>query len=343
MEVNIAYSSSDAYAKCTGISILSLFHNNQDIKKLTVYLFSTDISNQNKQIIYSIAKEYGREVKLIDVNKRLERIAEQFQLTALRGGYNTYVRLFASAWLEDIDRVLFIDSDTLVVGSVYELFSTNMNGKLIAAVPEIGMYGRYNCGDDIDIVDKCEKYINAGIMLINLQLWREDKISEYIARRITEYQKEWHCSEQSIFNYTINNRCKYVHLKNNYYSVFHYDDYKTIDTNYDISRVFTREECEDAAKAPIILHFIGLPYSRPWYESNISPFKELYEEYYKKSPWNGIALDSIPKNPQIGYRIYDYIMYFTRKHKMYRINDFLITIFQGKLKKYLRGFVEKRK
>lgn len=343
MVVNIAYSSSDAYAKCTGVSMLSLFINNQDIENLSVYLFSTDISDENRKKLNDIALKYKRNLTFVDINNQMDIIAERFNLKAMRGGYNTYVRLFASEWLENFSRILFIDSDTLVVDSVNELFSTSMEGFLIAAIPEVGVYGKYNFGDDPEIVSGCDKYINAGVMLINLDLWRSEKTSNYIANKIAEYGKEWRCSEQSIFNFTINNRCKYVHLKNNFYSLFHYCSYKTINKDYNANRLFTQLECEEAKQSPTIIHFIGLPYSRPWYGKNVSPYKNLYMEYYNKSPWVNIDLEKIPKNPQIGYRIYDYILFSTRKFKMNGIHNFIMSVTQGKIKKHLRKFVGKRK
>jgi len=343
MNVNIAYSSSDAYAKCTGVSILSLFKNNKDIENLTIYLFSMDISDDNKKMIDSIAKKYKRDVIFIEISDKMNVIAEQFNLKAMRGGYNTYIRLFVSKWLNNVNRILFIDSDTLVVGSVRELFLTPMDGYLIAAVPEVGVYGIYNFGDDPEIINGCDKYVNAGVMLINLELWRSEEANSYIAKKISEYKKDWCCSDQSIFNFTINSRCKYIHLKNNYYSLFHYVSYGIISKIYNISRIFTPEECEEATKEPTILHFIGLPYSRPWYQNNVSPYKDLYMEYYNKSPWAGVTLQKIPKNPQIVYRIYDYFLYITRKHNMQRTHNLIMSVTQGGLKKYLKKYAGKRK
>lgn len=342
MGINIAYSSSDAYAKCTGISMLSLLQSNKDIEKITIYVFNTDISELNKNHLCNIAKQYGREIILIDIHKQMERIAGKFDFTSMRGSYNTYVRLFASTWLKDIERVLFIDSDTLVVGPISDLFSTNMNEKLIAAVPDVGVYGRYSCVDDIEIVNRCEKYINAGIMLLNLSLWKSEKTSELIALKIAEYKKEWCCSEQSIINYCINDRCQYVHLKYNYYTPFHYQNFSQINAQYCLDRLFTKEEYEEARSAPVIIHFIGSPYDRPWYLKSVSPFRGTYMEYYFQSPWKDVPLETFPQNTQIGYKIYDEILYRMRKHRFYKLYYFFRVLIGQKLKKYLIGIMGRR-
>ena len=48
--MNIVYSSSDAYAVCTGISMYSLFENNKEEETLDVYILSTDIAKDNKSV-----------------------------------------------------------------------------------------------------------------------------------------------------------------------------------------------------------------------------------------------------------------------------------------------------
>jgi lipopolysaccharide biosynthesis glycosyltransferase len=343
MSINIAYSSSDAYAKCTGISMLSLFVNNKDVKDLTVYLFSTDISDKNKALIESMAKEFERKIIFIEISNQINEIANKYNLKSMRGGYNTYVRLFASEWLNDVERLLFIDSDTLVVHQIKELFDTPMDDNLIAAVPEVGVYGKHNYGDDPQIIDNISKYINAGVMLINLQQWKKEGISSYIAEEIKKYNNDWQCSEQSIFNYTLNNRCKYIHLKYNFYGMFHFESYEEIKKNYNIEKIISHVECSEASKDPVIIHFIGLPYSRPWYKKNISPFRKLYMQYYNQSPWANEKLVKIPRNPQLSYRIYDHVLYLTRKYKLKRTRKLIVFLTKGKFKNMFRKAVGKRK
>ncbi len=342
MEVNIAYSSSDAYSKCTGISIMSLFQNNTEIDKLNVYIFSTDISDDNKDNLMKIAQIYNRDIIIIDVQYDIQLIAKRFRLDTLQGRYNTYVRLFCSEWLAELERVLFIDSDTLITGPINELYFTEMGDMLITAVPDLGMYGRHSVYEDYAIVKMCPKYINAGVMLINLEQWRKECINEYIAGRILDYKNEWQNQEQSIINYALHHRCLYAHLKYNYYTIFHYERLRDLNAHYDINRLFTKEECDEARKNPVIVHFVGSHYDRPWYQKSVSPFKEVYLEYYDKSPWREEPLESFPKNYQIGYRLYDYILYIMRKQKCHKLYYYFRIVLGQRLKGYLVSIMGKR-
>ena len=343
MAINIAYSSSNAYAKCTGISILSLLHNNTDEETINIYVYTTDMADNNKAKLKEITDKYKREIKIVDISKQLELIASQFGFESMRGSYNTFVRLFVSHWLDDIDRVLFIDSDTLILGLVSDYYYVDMDDNMLAAVPDAGIYERDSQVEDIEIINKGEKYINAGVVLLNLKLWRQENADMLIADRIKEYKKEWLNSEQSVFNYAFYNRCKYIHLSYNYYTTFHFEEYEKILKHLELDRVISKEEYIEAKNAPIIIHFVGLPYVRPWYNKNISPYKEVYLNYYKMSPWCTEALENFPRNPQFSYRIYDYILYVAQKHKLYTFHNMIRTIFGGKLKQLFRSIVGGRK
>lgn len=72
---------------------------------------------------------------------------------------------------------------------------------------------------------------------------------------------------------------------------------------------------QDAAKNPIIIHFVGDYFDRPWYKNNICRYKETYEKYYKLSPRGNEALDDIPNNFSFLFKIYYAVLIFLRKNQ----------------------------
>jgi lipopolysaccharide biosynthesis glycosyltransferase len=214
---------------------------------------------------------------------------------------------------------------------------------MLAAVPDAGIYDKISEVEDKEIIKLGTKYFNAGIMLINLKLWKEENADHFIAKKISEYKKEWYNSEQSILNYAFYDRCKYIHLKYNFYTAFHFEDYVKVSRYLNVKRAFHREEYLEAKRNPAIIHFVGLPYVRPWYYKNISPYRDVYMEYYKQSPWSEEELQRMPKNPQLSYRVYDYILYVAQKHKLYRLQNLIRSIFSGKIKSMLRRLLGSRK
>ena len=82
---------------------------------------------------------------------------------------------------DDIDRILYLDGDTLVLGSLESLWKLDMGNRSIGMGPEstVDAARRGFLG-----LDK-QMYCNAGVLLIDLQRWRERKLGE----KVLEYYK----------------------------------------------------------------------------------------------------------------------------------------------------------
>jgi len=332
--VHVVYSSSDLYAQCTGVSIISLLENNKDIEKLKLYVLDTDISDKNKENIRQIVNYYNRTIVFISVQKQFEENLEKFKLSHMRGSYNTYARVMLNTWFGFLDRILFIDSDTLVVGSIRALWETYLQDYLLAAVPEVAVYAKGCITEDKDIVDACRYYyFNMGIVLCNLKQWRQENTDALVAAKVRQYDKDFYIADQSILNYALNNRIFRLHLKYNYYTAVHSVTYKTVCKIFSRKKIFSELEFSEARREPVVIHFVGHPFERPWYERSTSPYKLLYHEYRKKTPWANESLLPIPPSKNIIFGIYDYIVYFLKKFNIYGFTHWLRYILGQRIKK----------
>ena len=246
MMVNIVYSSSDFYSQCTGISILSLLENNKDIEEMQLYILDTDISTENKKKIAEIAESFHRPVTFLPAQEKFEENVSRLKLTLLRGAYSTYARVMLNAWFGFLDKVLLIDSDTLVVGSIKDLWETDLEGKLIGAVPDMVVYAKNWTGEDLEIINKIDYYYNMGIVLCDLKRWREENIDQQIVTKLRDYKKPLRIADQSIINWTLNDRIKRVHLRYNYYTAMHGVRYQTVVKTFSTKKVFSEDEFNSA-------------------------------------------------------------------------------------------------
>ena len=133
-ELHIVYASDDRFAEILGVSLVSLYENNKDMKQIHVYILDSKISNENKEKIESVSKQYGRSViqwlPAKDISEEL-----QMDVAVDRGSLSQYARLFVSSILpDDLDRVLYLDCDIIVKQSLSELWNLDMQGKTIAAL-----------------------------------------------------------------------------------------------------------------------------------------------------------------------------------------------------------------
>lgn len=133
----VTYHSSNMFAPVVGTSMLSLFENNQMIDEIQVYIIENKICNENKERLRDIARAYGRQLVFIP----MPDISEKFQLGLItvkeRWIPDSYCRLFLPELLpNNVEKVLYLDSDTLVVDSLQELWELDMQDCFAAAAKD---------------------------------------------------------------------------------------------------------------------------------------------------------------------------------------------------------------
>lgn len=170
----VAYFSSDLFAEPCGVSIVSLFENNQDFSSITVYVVEDRISENNRQKLYRIAEEYGRTINLIPMPDPQKFFGdERFTVKTLG---HTYARMIVGQLLpEEVERLLCIDSDMLILQSFKELWQMDMQDNYLAGVdsaPGLSMMQK-SLG-----IEPGTLYCNGGFFMVNLKAVRNDNLEK---------------------------------------------------------------------------------------------------------------------------------------------------------------------
>lgn len=91
------------------------------------------------------------------------------------GGYINFLKVYYPTLLPRLKKVIHLDVDTIITDSLEPFWQINLTNKWIAAVPEYqAQHSQLKLYGDV--------YYNAGIMLINLQQMRKDKIEDTMAQ-----------------------------------------------------------------------------------------------------------------------------------------------------------------
>lgn len=91
------------------------------------------------------------------------------------GGSINLFKVYYSTFMPRLKKVIHLDVDTIVCDSLEPFWKIDLTNKWIAAVPEYqAVHGQLKLYGDI--------YYNAGVMLINLQQMRKDKIEDTMAQ-----------------------------------------------------------------------------------------------------------------------------------------------------------------
>lgn len=276
----IAYSSDDTYAKYLGISMLSLFQANKAFAKIEVFILDCGIRKTNKEKLLFIAKEYKRDIYFMSMETAISSL--ELKMGAKRISVASYARLFlASIIPESYDRILYLDCDTIVRDYLAEFWSVDLDKYILAGVRDtVDKFFLKKIGMESD-----EYYVNAGVLLINLDNWRKENLERKFIEFIQKFNGKVPHHDQG----TINGVCKkmkYIvdprfNMTTNIYSF----TTRTIERIYYIDHYYNQDELEYAKENPAILHFTTGLEGRPWEENCTHPMKNEYLRTAEASPW----------------------------------------------------------
>ncbi len=255
----IVYACSDQYFEITFASVKSLLQSN-DCTGIKLYLLSDNVSGENCVRFKDYMSQKGVSVAIIDIYDYLAGIAN---LNSVEGSFTTYGRLFIADVCQE-DRVLYIDSDTYVNGSITELFFKDMKGKAIGGVQDCIDSLYY---DMIGLSKTKYRYINGGILLLDLKVWREQNCSNRLVKYLNEHT-EIPNFDQGVINDIFRDDICILELKYNVLpQIFYFKDDNKIRRLCGLKVFYDKVEVLEAVKAPSIVHFTGsgsTPYLRPW-------------------------------------------------------------------------------
>lgn len=276
--MNVVLASDDNYVPLLTIAAVSFLVNNQkDFNEFNIFILDDGITENNKNKIEAVLKEYNCNISFIKT-KKIEDL--DFKVLSLERGelpsLTTYARLFIPSLLpEDVDKVLYLDCDSIIVDSFKQLWQEDISNYYCAAVRDCSNTSFMEALG----VSRDEEYFNAGVLFINLKKWRDDDVEEKFIEFLTNNQQRYYQHDQGVLNNVFKNKIKAVHPKYNlqgYFQFLNYNlsrKYSCIETEY-----YSKEIMDDARENPVFLHFCAADYFRPWKNPNHPYFKQF--EYY---------------------------------------------------------------
>lgn len=285
--MNIVYSSSDSYAEICGISLLSCLENNKEEDEIRVFIVDNNISEDNKNKLIEICEEYQRNLVFIP-RIDLDAITHTKVYTG-RWNIGTFFRLFLGSLLpSSVQRVIYIDCDTIIRHSLHNIYNLDFEGFVIAGVDD--------CRSDLYRIEIGEKpgdaYINNGFMVIDLQKWRQMNLEQQFSEFITAHDGDITYMDQGVSNSILGAMGLIKELPPIYNSqrIFFDFNFKQLLKLRKPEHHCSEEEYESAIKDPIVVHFtpVFISGTRPWQVKDNHPFTIEYRKYKSLSPWKDV-------------------------------------------------------
>lgn len=213
--VPVVIAANDIYVPYVGVMLRSLADNAAADRNYDVIVLTKDISPKNQEVLQAELSDYPNlSIRFFDVSGMYSGVSlpTHFHITV-----ETYYRLLMQDILENYDKVVYIDSDLVLLTDIADLYSIDIGDSLIGAVADIDMAGcfRHNKNrqkyvlEDLGLKNPYG-YVNAGVLVMNLVEFRKQYSAEHILDVIS--RKEYLYMDQDILNILCEGKITYLDM-----------------------------------------------------------------------------------------------------------------------------------
>lgn len=303
--LDIALNLDDKYIVQAIVMLTSIFVNNRDIKT-SIHVITRGLSERSCRLLEQcVTAKYGQGLHLYIIGKPESDIFPHYTSGHISDAAN-YRLLAAEVLPPSVHRILYLDCDLIVEASLLPLAKADISHYAVGAVEDtwsgkaekyriLGYRRRYG-------------YFNSGVLLINLDWWREHKLTEAFVH-FADRHNGLKYVDQDILNGLL------------------YTSWKPLSMRWNIQDGFLRcrpkireekkQEMLSECQSPAIIHYAGR--RKPWNYDSQNPLNGRYYHYLDMTQWRGMR-PSVP----FGYRCK-------------QIADNILTVLHLKARKYRQG------
>lgn len=288
--INIIYTLNDGFVPQVAAGIVSVCENNKKTSKINFYIISYGIKENNKKKLKKLVNSYDRNIDIIE----LESLDKYFDFSIDTSGWNPIVlaRLLVDKLIPtDVNKILYLDGDTIVRGDLNELWNINLNRHTFAMSIEPTVDKKRK--EDLGL--KNYPYYNAGVILINLARFRKINASKTIIDYYRESEGKLFANDQDAINASMKDEILTISPKYNYYNIFYQYPYWFLKRLMGDVKYIDKETFLDAVANPCIVHYLGE--ERPWRIGNTHKYRDDYLKYLNMTPWKN-------QNMENGWQLY---------------------------------------
>ena len=276
-ELHIACSADENYAPHSAALIHSALAHNDCL--LIHYLHGPSFASADAGRLARMPKRPGQQIVFHEIPDEWIaglRIEDMF-------GPAMWYRIFLPELLGDVERVLYLDVDTLILGGLDSLWELDLGASLLAAVRNVFMpHHRHR---PVDLGIRPSDYFNSGVLLLNLERMRDDRFTEAILSLGRERSRHLEWPDQDALNLAAEGRWLPLHPRWNVMnSMVMYPE---------LARAaLGQAELDEALAAPAIRHFEGPGFNKPWHARHQRRGRRLYGSHRRATPWPRYSLDA---------------------------------------------------
>lgn len=272
--INITLITDSRYTLPTAVSMYSAIKNKCDTSIYNFYIITENTTPKDNDFLLSLKNLAPNSVNINLIPRNEPDLPYENMERFLQYKVGMH-KIYLSEILNEIDKVIYMDGDTVVLKDLRNLFDIDVSN-VYAAVAKDGIYYRFPKEMKEMGLDKRGYYFNSGVMLHNLVEQRKDNIVEKLVTYV-KTNKDFY-GDQDVLNVVMNDKLKLMSYRYNCISTF----FEADDLNF-LSSYFGEKLPKETFyiyENSTIIHYAG---DKPWLD-NYSPLylKDLWFKYYNE-------------------------------------------------------------
>ncbi len=246
--------------------------------KLTIHWFALEVSKPNIKKISILSNRLGYEIKVY--NFLGSEISSKFY-TSGRITSAAYLRLYLADQIKNVSKVLYLDCDMIAVGNINGLWSYHSDEKVAAVVKDAKKINLSHLGKLAP-----ENYFNSGMMLINADLWKTNKIQKRLFELLNQ-KIHFRFHDQDLLNLALENNVSFIDHK---WNLIPSRENKNLIKVY---AIILRLGLGKFFRLSGIIHYAAL--KKPWHYLSSHPLKFLWWKHLRQTEFKGF----VPKDKSL--------------------------------------------
>ena len=267
MVIPIVFIADKNFIMQTGVAIYSIIQNKERDTKYHIYVVMAECDKEDEKKLRLVETE-SVEIEVINVSLEMYKDIKQLSHIPIA----CLLKFNICDYVKKYDKLLYLDGDIYVRGDLTELYNIDLGDNYIGGVPSL------------DMVFDSRRLINAGIMLFNAKLMRENNMSSLLMKTRKSLGDRGSMDQQT-FNLLFKDKMVFLPIEYNCVAnkllgvekkSFPIDKVNEL---YNRSYKSNKEVVDNA----IIIHYATG--GKPWRYTYIKCADEWYQ-CYKQSPYN---------------------------------------------------------
>ena len=238
----LVFACDEAYAMQLSTTLRSIMESNRSGLPLDCHVLCDGFSEDTKGKVFDSLPKGSASIRWVPVDLGLfQEFATLPHISKMTFTRFLIPRIFPNT----VSRVLYLDTDILVLDDLGPLCETKLEGAVLGAVLD-GLDLHLKSGaQDLEKVPQVRDYFNAGVLLIDLDRWRKERISEKALEYLTQHPQS-PFADQDALNFACDGL------------------WKRLEPRWNFQPYYEKKKISEMApeERPGIVHFVT--HAKPW-------------------------------------------------------------------------------